>query len=138
MSDNTQPPISKDQGAEKAVLCPFCENKPYFEGRLTKVFFDKYPISEGHMLIVPKRHVSSLWDLEEGEYSEIFETTKEMTKTHNFGIDGWNVGVNVGKPAGQTVMHVHVHLVPRRVGDREDPRGGVRWIIPERAIYWED
>jgi diadenosine tetraphosphate (Ap4A) HIT family hydrolase len=102
------------------------------------VFFDKYPISEGHMLIVPKRHVSSLWDLEEGEYSEIFETTKEMTKTHNFGIDGWNVGVNVGKPAGQTVMHVHVHLVPRRVGDREDPRGGVRWIIPERAIYWED
>jgi diadenosine tetraphosphate (Ap4A) HIT family hydrolase len=99
---------------------------------------DKYPVSPGHRLIVPKRHVASLFELAPEEYSELFTIARELATSDRSAPDGWNLGVNVGPAAGQTVMHVHVHLVPRMLGDVPDPRGGVRWVVPHHAVYWTD
>jgi diadenosine tetraphosphate (Ap4A) HIT family hydrolase len=116
--------------------CPFCVGEPVREGRLVQVFLDAYPVSPGHLLIVPKRHVSALWDLTDEEYDELFATARTEAGNAEGTIDGWNLGVNVGAAGGQTVWHVHLHLIPRRSGDTDDPRGGVRWVVPENAKYW--
>ncbi len=116
--------------------CPFCTNDPAREGRLVKVFLDAYPVSPGHLLIVPKRHVAALWDLTVEEYDELFATARTEAAGFEEEVDGWNLGVNVGAAGGQTVWHVHLHLIPRRNGDTTDPRGGVRWVVPENAKYW--
>lgn len=99
---------------------------------------DGFPISAGHALIVPRRHVASLFELDERESSEIFEL---LARARSYLLnerrpDGFNIGINDGVAAGQTVMHLHVHLIPRYLGDRSDPRGGVRWIFPDKADYW--
>ena len=117
--------------------CPFCTNEPIERGDLVAVHRDKYPVSDGHLLITPLRHVASLWELTEDEYSALFATARRLAQHREPAPDGWNVGVNVGVAGGQTVMHVHLHLIPRRTGDVADPRGGVRWVVPERAVYWE-
>lgn len=118
--------------------CPFCTNKPLATHRLTAVHRDKYPLNPGHLLIVPRRHVADLRELTDDEHHELFAVAREILTAPDDANrrDGWNLGVNVGPAAGQTVMHVHLHLIPRRVGDVEDPRGGIRWVIPERADYW--
>jgi diadenosine tetraphosphate (Ap4A) HIT family hydrolase len=120
-----------------AAPCPFCSNAPLEQGELVVVHRDKYPVSDGHLLITPRRHVASLWDLTADEYTELFATARRLAQHSMPAPDGWNLGVNVGVAGGQTVMHVHVHLIPRRAGDVADPRGGVRWVVPERAVYWE-
>jgi diadenosine tetraphosphate (Ap4A) HIT family hydrolase len=90
-------------------------------------------------LIVPKRHVAGLFDLEPRELAAVWlllpEVKLRLDARHSPA--GYNVGVNVGAAAGQTVNHVHLHLIPRYAGDVADPRGGVRWVVPERAAYWE-
>jgi len=117
--------------------CPFCSTDPVEHGQLVTVHRDKYPVSPGHLLITPRRHVASLWELTTEEYTELFATARELALASTDAPDGWNVGVNVGAAGGQTVMHVHLHLIPRWTGDVADPRGGVRWVVPERAVYWE-
>jgi diadenosine tetraphosphate (Ap4A) HIT family hydrolase len=117
--------------------CPFCVNEPLERGELVAVHLDKYPVSPGHLLITPLRHVSSLWDLTEQEYTELFVTARRLALADRSAPSAWNIGVNVGAAAGQTVMHVHLHLIPRQVGDVDDPRGGIRWVVPARAVYWE-
>jgi len=123
--------------ADDTKPCPFCNSPSEIELPLTKVLKDAYPVSDGHTLIVPKRHVSALWDLTADEYTELFETARQLATQWQPQPDGWNLGVNVGPAGGQTVWHVHVHLIPRRIGDTNEARGGVRWVVPEKAPYWQ-
>lgn len=121
--------------------CPFCPppaERVVVTSELAVAIRDGYPVSPGHTLVIPKRHVASLSDVTIDEAKALWALLAEVRA----GLDaelkpaGYNVGVNDGRAAGQTVMHLHVHLIPRFVGDRPDPRGGVRWVIPERADYW--
>jgi diadenosine tetraphosphate (Ap4A) HIT family hydrolase len=103
------------------------------------VIRDRFPVSPGHSLIIPKRHVASLFELTAEEFNALHEL---LHLTHSqldaqYQPDGYNIGVNVGEAAGQTVFHLHVHVIPRYVGDCADPRGGVRWVMAEKAVYWE-
>lgn len=123
--------------------CPFCHlEKPRIrlENDSAAAFLDAYPVAEGHILVVPKRHVASLFDLFEEEQAEIWtlvaRVRAKLMDEHK--LDGFNIGVNDGLAAGQTVLHAHVHVIPRRTGDVADPRGGVRWIIPSKAQYWAE
>ena len=102
------------------------------------VIRDAYPVSVGHTLVMPRRHVGSFFDLQQAERDAVFEllALARTALDAEFGPAGYNIGINDGPAAGQTVPHLHVHLIPRYDGDRDDPRGGVRWIFPERANYW--
>ena len=99
---------------------------------------DAFPVSPGHTLLVPRRHVGSLFDLTVVEWVELGQLLAQVRTAlqAEFRPDGFNVGINDGTAAGQTVMHLHVHLIPRYRGDRPDPRGGIRWIFPDKARYW--
>jgi diadenosine tetraphosphate (Ap4A) HIT family hydrolase len=122
--------------------CPLCEIVASEAGPPTGhavAFGDRYPVSEGHTLVVPGRHVASLSDLTAEEEAELWarvrEVREDLAASHD--PDGFNIGVNEREAAGQTVGHTHVHVIPRYAGDVADPRGGVRWVVPERAAYWE-
>jgi diadenosine tetraphosphate (Ap4A) HIT family hydrolase len=127
--------------------CPFCEiiNKVEEGDRVLrdcyyhnlKIIYDKYPVSKGHVLIIPYRHVSNYFDLLEYEKENInfgLNLAKEILDK-KYNPDGYNIGVNVGEKAGQTIDHVHIHLIPRYDGDIENPEGGVRGVIPSKRIY---
>ena len=121
--------------------CPFCILKPdriISESDYTITIRDGFPVSEGHTLIIPKRHVQSFFELKAIEKAAILQAMDEAKEAldREFSPDGYNIGINDGEAAGQTVMHLHLHLIPRYKGDMEDPRGGVRWIFPEKAKYW--
>ena len=98
---------------------------------------DSYPVSPGHSLIIPLRHCASFFDLSPVEVSACMEllTQEQMTLDEEFNPDGYNVGVNVNAAAGQSIFHVHIHLIPRYAGDSPHPQGGVRQVIPEKAEY---
>ena len=99
---------------------------------------DTQPVSKGHSLIIPRRHVSSFFDTSPEEQTALMalldQTKKELDR--EFSPDDYNVGINDGPLAGQSIAHLHIHLIPRYKGDKDDPRGGVRWILPEQAKYW--
>jgi len=101
---------------------------------------DAYPISQGHTLIIPKRHIASLFEATQEEQIALLQALQAAKKDLNqqYAPDGYNIGINDGIAAGQTVMHLHIHLIPRYYGDCPDPRGGVRWIFPQKAVYWKD
>jgi diadenosine tetraphosphate (Ap4A) HIT family hydrolase len=103
-------------------------------------FPDSFPVTAGHMLVVPRRHVGRLEELSSQEWTELFELARLVCReiAAEPGVGGYNLGVNNGTAAGQTVHHVHVHVIPRRPGDVPDPRGGVRNVIPSRADYWSE
>ncbi len=121
--------------------CPFCQidnQQILYQDELVISFRDGFPISQGHTLIIPKRHTPSFFELTEQEHKSLLHALN-MSKNElnqSFKPDGYNIGINDGLAAGQTVMHLHVHLIPRYTGDCTDPRGGVRWIFPEKAAYW--
>ena len=122
--------------------CLFCD-KDFFGYRVVNkndscyAVYDSYPVSEGHCLIIPFRHVENMWQLTDKEILDMHSLAASMKsildKTHN--PSGYNVGWNCGESAGQTVMHCHMHVIPRYDGDIEDPRGGIRGCIPEKRIY---
>jgi diadenosine tetraphosphate (Ap4A) HIT family hydrolase len=121
--------------------CPFCalpEARVLISDSFGVVIRDLYPVSPGHTLIIPRRHVGSFFELtadEMGSLLGLLEATKhELDDTHR--PDGYNIGINDGPAAGQTVPHLHIHLIPRYQGDQPDPRGGVRWVFPDKAKYW--
>jgi len=121
--------------------CPFCPPPPervVGGNDLAVAIRDAYPVSPGHTLVIPKRHVASLADVTSEEAKAVWTLLAEARALLDAKLvpDGYNVGVNDGPTAGQTVMHVHVHLIPRFAGDCADPRGGVRWVIPGKADYW--
>ena len=123
--------------------CPFCElvqERIVSETELTITTRDGYPISPGHTLIIPKRHVASFFDVTEAERFQIFNALDDakIMLRRELNPDGFNIGINDGQAAGQTVMHLHIHLIPRYQGDNPDPRGCIRWIFPDKADYWSD
>ena len=118
--------------------CVFCQMKDYIlENELAYAIYDKYPVGKGHMLFIPKRHVKDFFDITKEEREAIFELIDEGKKLldKKYSPDSYNVGINCGEHAGQTIMHVHVHLSPRYIGDMKDPTGGVRGVIPEKMKY---
>jgi diadenosine tetraphosphate (Ap4A) HIT family hydrolase len=120
--------------------CRFCQviAAPVGSNALSYAIRDGNPVTPLHTLIIPRRHVESFFDLHGGERNAIFALLDEMKSDiqHKDGtVAGFNIGVNNGETAGQSVPHVHVHLIPRRRGDVENPRGGVRGVIPRKASY---
>lgn len=123
--------------------CPFCElpaERIVFSAEESLVIRDAFPVSPGHTLVIPRRHVGSFFELTEVERDCMFELLAQAKEEldHSFQPDGFNIGINDGAAAGQTVQHLHVHLIPRYRGDVPDPRGGVRWVMPGKAKYWID
>jgi diadenosine tetraphosphate (Ap4A) HIT family hydrolase len=100
---------------------------------------DGYPISPGHTLIIPRRHVTTFFETTTEERLAIFELMDKakLELEDEYYPAGYNLGLNDGAAAGRTIMHVHFHLIPRYEGDRADARGGVRWVLPEKAKYWK-
>jgi len=120
--------------------CPFCfpgADRVAFEDRLTRALWDAFPASPGHLLIVPRRHVATWFDASKHEQLAIVRAMDEAREliASRHSPDGYNIGINVGPAAGQTVFHLHVHLIPRYRGDVDDPRGGVRHVIPGKGNY---
>ena len=122
--------------------CIFCNKTNCKVISTNKYFFiirdTAYPVTKHHTLIITNRHVADFFELtkeEMSELDEILKNQKKELKNLDNEISGFNVGVNIGKDAGQSIMHCHLHLIPRRKGDVEDPRGGVRGVIPEKQKY---
>lgn len=125
----------------KETACPFCtlpESRVILANHQAVAVADGFPISPGHALIIPRRHVESIFELNAEEINSLIMLLAEAKNVlaEEQKPDGFNIGLNDGPAAGQTIPHVHIHLIPRFIGDRPDPRGGVRWIIPEKADYW--
>lgn len=125
-----------------SATCPFCSlpaKRVLHTDANAAVIRDGFPVSKGHTLVIPRRHVSSFFDLSAVERDSLMAlldwAKADIEREHR--PDGFNIGINDGRAAGQTVAHVHVHLIPRYLGDTGDPRGGVRWVIPDRAKYWD-
>jgi len=121
------------------VSCVFCQlDRPILaESKLSLAFFDGFPVSQGHALIVPRRHVLSIWECSSDEYADAFALVLRVKTVlqERFNPDGFNIGVNSGEAAGQSVWHAHIHVIPRYAGDVPSPRGGVRNIIPGKGNY---
>jgi diadenosine tetraphosphate (Ap4A) HIT family hydrolase len=123
---------------ESCYFCSLPSKRIILETELSMVIRDSFPVSEGHTLIITKRHIESIFDATKEEQIGLLANLEEAKKIldNKFSPDGYNVGINDGKAAGQTVMHLHTHLIPRYSGDSEQAKGGVRWIFPDKANYW--
>jgi diadenosine tetraphosphate (Ap4A) HIT family hydrolase len=122
--------------------CPFCTASPdrvWMETEIAWATPDMYPAADGHMLVVPRRHVASVFDLTPDEQSKLWDLVarvrEHLQREHR--PDAFTVGINDGLAAGQTIPHAHVHVIPRHLGDVPDPTGGLRGILPHKARYWE-
>ena len=121
--------------------CLFCNIKESGlakENNLAYASYDTYPVTEGHCLIIPKRHVKDYFDLSNEEIIACNDLIKEIKNEiieKDSSVKGFNVGSNAGKISGQSILHCHIHLIPRRVGDVENPQGGVRSVIPSKQHY---
>ena len=121
--------------------CPFCSppaDRLIHDDELVAAMWDGFPVSRGHALIVPKRHVARWREATVDERDAMFRTVDLVRSTieKDFAPNGYNIGINDGAAAGQTVPHLHLHVIPRYEGDVEDPRGGIRHVIPAKADYW--
>jgi diadenosine tetraphosphate (Ap4A) HIT family hydrolase len=119
--------------------CIFCrKDRPLLvQTELSLAFLDSFPVSKGHALVIPKRHVASIWEMTTEEYTDAFELVRQVRDIlqQEFEPQGFNIGVNCGEAAGQSVFHAHIHIIPRYAGDVPNPRGGVRNIIPAKGNY---
>ena len=126
------------ESTEQCLFCNKSKQKIIYSSKLLFVVRDSYPVTKHHTLIIPHRHVSNFFDLNDEELNDLNKILKKQrTELLNLDKDitGFNVGVNAGKDAGQSIMHCHIHLIPRRKGDVENPRGGVRGVIPSKQKY---
>ena len=138
---NEGAPVKDPKGMTTVTPCPFCAlptARIIDSNECGLVIRDGFPVSPGHTLILPRRHIGSFFELKPVERDDVLKLldAARVVIAAEFNPDGYNIGVNDGAAAGQTVPHLHIHLIPRYTGDRADPRGGVRWIIPEKADYW--
>ena len=121
--------------------CLFCRTKNediIEENELAYATFDSYPVSNHHCLIIPKRHVKDYFDLNAEEITacdQLIKKIKIRLENDDSTVKGFNIGMNSGEVAGQSIMHCHIHLIPRRQGDVENPQGGVRGVIPSKQHY---
>jgi len=120
--------------------CPFCNPSPdevIIQNNHAYARYDKYPVNNGHILIIPRRHYADYFDSTDDERKALFDLVEQGKNIleKEYSPDGYNIGINVGESAGQTVFHLHIHLIPRYKGDMENPKGGVRGVIPERQGY---
>ena len=118
--------------------CPFCRDPEIvIENELAYADYDSYPASPGHCLIITRRHVAEYFQATAAEKTAIWELVDEMKGIidKEYNPDGYNVGVNIRAAAGQSVPHVHIHMIPRYKGDVENPQGGVRGVIPDKQKY---
>lgn len=119
--------------------CPFCstDRQLIFEEPDAYVIFDAFPVSRGHALVIPNRHVASIFDLywKEQEACALLVGDVKGYLLDHYAADGFNIGFNDGEAAGQTIMHAHIHVIPRYEGDLEDPRGGIRHLMPGKGYY---
>jgi diadenosine tetraphosphate (Ap4A) HIT family hydrolase len=122
--------------------CSFCAIEPgriWLESEHALAVPDAYPVADGHALVMPRKHVGTIYELSMPEQRAIWELVGEVRERLLTGLkpDGFNIGLNDGLAVGQTVEHAHVHVIPRRAGDIPDPHGGIRWVIAENAQYWK-
>tara|TARA_X000001036_G_scaffold308034_1_gene286681 strand:- start:122 stop:520 length:399 start_codon:yes stop_codon:yes gene_type:complete len=121
--------------------CLFCnvnESGCVHENNLAYASYDSYPVSDYHCLIIPKRHIKDYFDLSKEELiacDELIKTVKDEIMFKDKSVKGFNLGTNIGKISGQSILHCHFHLIPRREGDVENPQGGVRSVIPKKQHY---
>jgi diadenosine tetraphosphate (Ap4A) HIT family hydrolase len=121
--------------------CPFCafeQARVLASRELAFAVQDAYPVAPGHCLVVPRRHVGSFFELRQEEQIAMLRLLDEVQVDLRLRLrpDAYTIGINDGAAAGQSIPHVHIHLIPRYRGDRENPRGGVRWVLPDKADYW--
>lgn len=126
---------------EPSTECPFCAmpvHRIVATNATAFVVRDAYPVSPGHTLVIPTRHVETFFQATAAERLALFSLVDAAKRVLDaeFAPAGYNIGINDGAAAGQTVPHLHLHLIPRYADDVSDPRGGVRWVIPEKARYW--
>jgi diadenosine tetraphosphate (Ap4A) HIT family hydrolase len=129
--------LSKPNSNEDCIFCNLDEKRIILTSDNFIVISDAYPVSVGHLLIVSKNHIENFFLLNEQErfeLTDIINKSREIIE-EKYKPDGFNIGINCGKVAGQTIMHFHCHLIPRYVGDVPNPRGGVRQIIPGKGNY---
>ena len=121
--------------------CPFCKpdtDRVWVENEIGIVLWDAFPVTQGHTLVVPRQHIASLYQLPPDAQAALWGlvTDARQRLQDDLHPDGFNIGLNDGEAAGQTILHAHIHIIPRYQGDVADPRGGIRWVIPEKARYW--
>lgn len=133
------PEATQEKKRDPNDPCLFCKDSRgvSLEHELAYSALDSYPVSPGHTLVIPRRHVASFFDLTPEEVNACMGliTEERMRLDEEFKPDGYNIGVNVGPAAGQSVFHVHIHIIPRYKGDVENPQGGVRHVIPKKGHY---
>ena len=121
--------------------CLFCNSEEsgfIFENKLSFVSFDTYPVSKYHCLIIPKRHIDNFFSLTNDELlacNDLIKIAKDDILSKDPSVKGFNLGTNIGKVSGQSILHCHFHLIPRRLGDVKNPQGGVRSVIPNKQHY---
>ena len=124
--------------SEHCIFCAEVVGRAFLQNDLAYAVRDGFPVTDGHCLIIPVRHVETYFDMSESEVLAcnklLFQVKQELLSTDS-NIGGFNIGVNSGEVAGQTIFHCHIHLIPRRVGDVENPRGGIRHLIPGKGFY---
>jgi|TARA_A100001037_G_scaffold4178_1_gene4042 diadenosine tetraphosphate (Ap4A) HIT family hydrolase len=124
--------------------CLFCNSEKSgcaHENELAYASYDSYPVSEYHCLIIPKRHIKDYFDLSNEELiacNKLIKIVKKEITNKDSSVKGFNLGTNIGKVSGQSILHCHFHLIPRREGDVENPQGGVRSVIPKKQHYKRD
>ena len=122
------------------MSCPFCnisKDQIIKENKFVYAIYDKYTVNRGHILIITKEHIKDYFEASPEVKKSLFGLMEEckIYLDDKYNPDGYNIGLNCGKEAGQTIMHLHLHLIPRYNGDIEDPTGGVRGVIPEKRVY---
>ncbi|WP_151445801.1 HIT family protein [Lacisediminimonas profundi] len=120
------------------LFCDIPQERIFLQNEYAYAIFDGYPVTPLHALIIPKRHVDSFFELTDTELLQckaLLSEARQKILDDDRAVDGFNIGVNAGATAGQTIFHCHIHLIPRRAGDVENPRGGVRHLIPGKGFY---
>jgi len=118
---------------------PLEPDRVLFENEFVLAFYDRYPLSLGHTLVLAKQVTASLFDLPHDMQAAVWAAVREVRALllAKHTPSAFNIGLNDGPAAGQTIAHAHIHIIPRYTGDQPDPRGGIRWIFPQKAKYWQ-
>lgn len=137
--------VPVEQIVESIVMedtsCRFCHVEQAYEiagNELAFAMYDRFPVTKLHALVIPRRHIPSFFDLTQIELQachDLLMKVRGFIMNEDPSVEGFNIGVNVGETAGQTILHCHIHLIPRRRGDVEDPKGGIRHLIPGKGFY---